>query len=194
MIGVHTSVRKYKKHYDIIKDTNRSLRFRTNWYRYMIKKNQGTKVHRDRWFRCQCEIRARRERVSGILLKRESPPGANEVDGHGRGKHYLLSKHYSSALKNLALSGHCCCDVVSCAIRTKLKLRESAGLLALTSDLQQHRSSIMMHPSGHTAARRQRCSHALIWSRQPRSVCTSTWSTPCVVTDRQPPHVLRSSK
>ena len=53
----------------------------------------------------------------------------------------------------------CCCDVVSCAIRTKLKLRKSTGPLALTSDLQQQRN-IMMHPSGYPAAQRQRCSHA----------------------------------
>ena len=30
------------------------------------------------------------ERVSGILLKPESLPGANEVGGHDRGKHYVL--------------------------------------------------------------------------------------------------------
>ena len=28
------------------------------------------------------------ERASGILLKHESLPGANEVGGHDRGKHY----------------------------------------------------------------------------------------------------------
>ena len=33
----------------------------------------------------------------------------------------------------------------------------------------------MMHSCGHPAARRQRCSHAPIPSRQPRSICTSTW-------------------
>ena len=52
------------------------------------------KVQRDRSFRCKCEMRARRERVSGILLKRESLPGANEVGGHDRGVHYLLSQHF----------------------------------------------------------------------------------------------------
>ena len=87
----------------------------------------------------------------------------------------------------------CCCDVVSCAIRTKLMIRKSAGLLALTSDLQQQRSSIMMHPSGHPPARRQRCSHAPIPSRQPHSACTSTWSAPCVVTYRPLPRVLPGS-
>ena len=71
---------------------------------------------------------------------------------------------------------HCCCDVVSCAIRTKLKLRRSVGFLALTSDLPQQRSNIMMHPSSHLAARRQRCSHAPIPPRHPRLVFTSTWS------------------
>ena len=43
-------------------------------------------------------------------------------------------------------------------------------------DLQQQRSRIMMHPSYHRAARRQRRSHAPIPSRQPRSVRTSIWS------------------
>ena len=94
----------------------------------------------------------------------------------------------------MALSVHCCCDVVSYAIRTKSKRRKSAGVLTLTSDRQQQRSSIMMHPSGHPAARQQRCSNAPIPSRQPRSPCTSTWSTLCVVTYRQPPCVLRSSE
>ena len=38
------------------------------------------------------------ETVSGILLKRESLPGADEVGGHDRGKHYLLSTYYISTL------------------------------------------------------------------------------------------------
>ena len=42
---------------------------------------------------CKCS-----ERVSGILLKRESLPCANEVGGHDRGKHYLLSTYCSSTL------------------------------------------------------------------------------------------------
>ena len=62
------------------------------------KKKQAMNVQRDRSFRCKCEMHARRERVSGILLKRESLPGANEVGGHDRGKHYLLSTYYSSTL------------------------------------------------------------------------------------------------
>ena len=85
---------------------------------------------------------------------------------------------------------HCCCDVVSCAIRTKLKLRKSAGLLALSSDLQQlpaghqhHDLAILLHDDRDATP---------IQSRQLCSVCTSTWSTPCVVTYRQPPCVLRS--
>ena len=44
------------------------------------------------------QMRARRERVSGILLKRESLPGSDEVGGHDRDKHYLLSPYYSSTL------------------------------------------------------------------------------------------------
>ena len=51
------------------------------------KKIQAMKVQPDRSFRCKCEMLARRERVSGILPKRESLPGANEVGGHDRGKH-----------------------------------------------------------------------------------------------------------
>ena len=61
------------------------------------------KAQRDRSFRCKCEMRARRERVSGILLKRESLPGANEVIGHDRGNHCLLSTYYSSTLQHFAL-------------------------------------------------------------------------------------------
>ena len=69
----------------------------------------GTSIMRDRSFRCKCEMRASRgesafqvfcwrERVSGILLKRESLPGAHEVGGHDSGSHYLLSVLYSSTL------------------------------------------------------------------------------------------------
>ena len=61
-------------------------------------KVQAMKVQRDRLFRCKCEVRARRERVSSILLKRESLPGANEVGVHDRDKHYLLSTYYSITL------------------------------------------------------------------------------------------------
>ena len=38
------------------------------------------------------------ERVSGILLRCEFLPGANEVAGHDRGRHYLLSTYYSSTV------------------------------------------------------------------------------------------------
>ena len=41
---------------------------------------------------CECA-----NRVSG-LLKREFLPGANEVGGHDRGSHYLLSMNYTAAL------------------------------------------------------------------------------------------------
>ena len=96
-IRVHTSVRNYKKRLNIIKDTKCSSHFRTNWC--MTKKVQAMSVQRA----CKCEMHARRERVSGILLKHESLPGANEVGGHDRGKHYLLSMYYSSTLQYLAL-------------------------------------------------------------------------------------------
>ena len=55
-------------------------------------------VQRDRPLRCKCEMHARREQVSGILLKRESLAGANEVGGHDRGEYYMLSTYYSSTL------------------------------------------------------------------------------------------------
>ena len=69
---------------------------------------------------------------------------------------------------------YCWC-VLSFVIRTKSKLRKRG--FALVSDLQRQAASsnIMMHPSGHPAARRQRCSHPPIPSRQPRSVFASTW-------------------
>ena len=38
------------------------------------------------------------EWVSGILLKRESRPGANEVGGHDHGRHYLMSTYHSNTL------------------------------------------------------------------------------------------------
>ena len=95
-IRVHTSVRNFKYRSNIIKDTKCSSHFRTNWY--TIKKIQAMNVQRDRSFRCKCEMHARGERVSGILLKRESLPGANEVVRHDRGKNYLLSTYYSSTL------------------------------------------------------------------------------------------------
>ena len=67
---------------------------------------------------------------------------------------------------------HCCC-----CIMCHMKIEATEKCRASRSDLQQQqRSSIMMHPSGDPAARRQRCSHATIPPRQPRSVCTSTWS------------------
>ena len=56
------------------------------------------KVQRHRLFHCKGEMRARRERVSGILLKPETLPGANEVGGHDRGKNYLLATYYSITL------------------------------------------------------------------------------------------------
>ena len=127
-----------------------------------MKKKQAMKTAA-RPTRCKCA-----ERVSGILYKRESLPGANEVGGHDRGKHYLLSTYYSSTLSYLAL--YTAAAVVSCTIEATKKCGTSR------SDLQQQHSSIMMHPCGHPAARRQRCSHAPIPSPQPRSLCTSTWS------------------
>ena len=95
-IRVHTYVRNYKCRSNIIKDTKNSSHFRKNWY--TIKKIQAMNVQRDRSFRYKCEMHARRERVSGILLKLESLPGANEVSGHDRGKHYLLSTYDGSTL------------------------------------------------------------------------------------------------
>ena len=68
-----------------------------------MKKSQAMYVQRGRSFRCKCEMHARRERFSGILLKRESLPGAKVVGGHDRGKHYLLSTYYSSTLSYLVL-------------------------------------------------------------------------------------------
>ena len=111
-----------------------------------------------------------------ILLRGESLPRANEVGGHSRGKHYSLSTYYSRPLLHLLL--YTVAAVLPCGIRTKSKLRKSAWICF---DLLQQRSSIiMMHPSGHPAARRQRCSHAPIPSRQPGTVagavCASTWS------------------
>ena len=72
------------------------------------KKNQAMTVQRDRSLRCKCEMRVPRgesglqvfcwrERVSGILLKRESPPGTNVFGGHDRSNHHWLSMYYTAA-------------------------------------------------------------------------------------------------
>ena len=55
-------------------------------------------VQRDRSFRCKFEMHARRERVSGILLKRESLPGANKIGRHDRRKYYMWSTYHDSTL------------------------------------------------------------------------------------------------
>ena len=64
----------------------------THWY--MVKNPSNEKCGETAHFvanACECA-----ERVSGILLKRESPPGANRVGGHDRGMQSLLSTYYSS--------------------------------------------------------------------------------------------------
>ena len=85
--GTYQSVRKYKDYSNIFKDAKCSLHFRTLWY--MMKHPSDEKCGETARFVANACKRA--ERVSGILFKRESLPGANEVGGHDRGKHYLLS-------------------------------------------------------------------------------------------------------
>ena len=85
----------------IIEDAKCLSHFRTNCY--TIQNIQAINVQRDLSLRCKCEMHARRERVSGILFKRKSLPGANEIGGHDRGKHYLLPTFYSSTLQYLGL-------------------------------------------------------------------------------------------
>ena len=80
---------------NVIEDTECS-HFHTNWY--VIKKNQAMNAQRDRPFRCKCEMHERRERVSGILLKRESLPGANKIGRHDRRKYYMWSTYHDSTL------------------------------------------------------------------------------------------------
>ena len=91
--GTYQHVQKYR---DINKDTKCSLHFRTHWC--VIKNPSDEKCGETarfvaKWNACECT-----ERVSGILLTCESLPGANEVGGHDRGKHYVLSTYYSSTL------------------------------------------------------------------------------------------------
>ena len=99
----------------------------------MIKKVQAMNLQRDRLFRFKCEVHERGQRISGILLKRESLPGANEVGGHDRGKHYVLSTRYVLR-QHFLVPGtiHYCCDVVSCVIRQN-RSYEKCG--AFRSDL-----------------------------------------------------------
>ena len=110
------------------------------------KKIQAMNVQRDHSFRCQCEMDARQDRVSRILLIRESLPGTDEVGGNDCGKYYLLST-YHLALHTVSYFEVC--------HTTKIEATRSAGRFALTSDQQHQCSSVMMHPSGHHAARRQ---------------------------------------
>ena len=99
-------------------------------------------------------------------------PGATEVGGHDLGKHYLLSTWYVLQQHSVVPGTVHCCFCIMCHTN---KIEAMKKRRASRSDLQQqHRSRIMMHPSGHPAGRRQRCSHAPIPSRQPRSVCMST--------------------
>ena len=89
--GTYQHVQKYR---DINKDTKCSLHFRTHWC--VIKNPSDEKCGETARFVANACKRA--ERVSGILFKRESLPGANEVGGHDRGKNYLLATYYSITL------------------------------------------------------------------------------------------------
>ena len=89
----------------------------------MMKKKQAMKTAA-RPTRCKCA-----ERVSGILYKRESLPGANEVGGHDRGKHCMLSTYERSTLYYLALYT---AAVLSCAVEQNRSYEKCAGLLAPT--------------------------------------------------------------
>ena len=139
------------------------------WY---MMKNPSDEEQRDGSFRCKCFKCT--EPVSGILLKRESLTRCKQ----GRWARSRQAQLVVYALQQHSVvpgTVHCCCCIMCHTNKiTKKKCRVSC------SDLQQQqRSSIMMHPSGHPVARRQRRgSHAPIPSRQPRSVCTSTWSLP----------------
>ena len=109
--------------------------------------------------------------VSGILLKRESLTRCKR-GRWARSRQALLVVYVLQQHAVVPDTVHCCrCIMCHTKIEATKKCRVSR------SDLQQRqRSIIMMHPSGHPAARQQRRSHAPIPSRQPRSVCTSTWS------------------
>ena len=148
-------------------------------------------MRRDRSFCCKC---VRVPRAGFRFPAQTRPPTRFKRGRWARSRQELLVgyvlQHHSIEPDTVCRLLLWCC--VTCHTN-KLTLRKCAGLLVLTSYLQQQCSSIMMHPSGHPSARRRWCTHSPIPSRQPRSVCTSTWSTPCVVTYRQPPCVLRSS-
>ena len=85
-------------------------------------------------------------------------PGATEVGGHDLGKHYLLSTWYVLQQHSVVPGTvHCCCCIM---YHTKIEATKKCRVSR--SDLQQQQRCSIMHPSGHPAARQQRCSHVPI--------------------------------
>ena len=89
IIRLQTSVREYKEHSNIIKDTKYSLLFRT---KIVHDKYCGTAR-----FVANSEWHARNTHGKRTMPTRMLT-GANEVGGYDRDKHYLLSTYYSSTL------------------------------------------------------------------------------------------------
>ena len=94
--STYQSVRKHKERSNIIQDTKYSLHFRNNWN--MIKNPSDESAARPL---VALQTRNACEAQSGFQVSCSDAslyPGANEVGGHDRGKHYLLSTYYSSTL------------------------------------------------------------------------------------------------
>ena len=107
--------------------------------------------------------------VSGILLKRESLTRCKR-GRWARSRQALLIVYELQQHAVVLDTVHYVCYYIMC--HTKIEATKKCRVSR--ADLQQQqRISIMMHPSGHPAARQQRCSDVPISSRQPRSVCTS---------------------
>ena len=123
--SVHTSVRNYKCRSDTIEDTKCSSHFRTNWY--MITKTQTMNVHR---FVANAKC-MRGESGFQVSCSNASPypVQTRSVD--------TIAASTTCCLRTTAVlcstsvvpgTIHCCCDVVSCVIRPKSKLREVRGV------------------------------------------------------------------
>ena len=112
------------------------------------------------------------EPVSGTLLNRASLVRCKR-GRWARSRQALLVVDVLQPHAVVPDTVHCCCCIMC---HTKIEATKKCRVSR--SGLQQRQRCSIMHPSSHPAAQ-QRCSHAPIRSRQPRSVCKSTWSLSC---------------
>ena len=96
------------------------------------------------------------EPVSGILLNRESLTRCKR-GRWVRSRQALLAVYVLQQDAVVPDTVHCCCCIMC---HTKIEATKMCRVYR--SDLQQQQRCSIMHPSGHPAARQQRCSHVPI--------------------------------